>query len=242
MITLNNSSRWAVAIVAIASALIAVGCDREATPGSARKPAAAAAAAAAPEPAPSGAVAGESEREREITGRRGGGEDLGVEQVAGGGVLIHATAAQLLAAIRASGKKGTIVNAWASWCGPCRREVPMLQALAANLKPQGIEIVLVSVDEPKDEAKAQSFLKDNRITLKSYLVEGSVADFKAGINPNWPGMLPASFLFDRAAQLIHFWGGEAFENEIVSVVENFVAGKPVEAETRYGLAPGKVQP
>jgi thiol-disulfide isomerase/thioredoxin len=157
-------------------------------------------------------------------------------------VLTHATAAQLLTAMRASGKRGTIVNAWASWCGPCRREVPMLQALAANLKPQGVEIVLVSVDEPKDEAKAQSFLKDNGITLKSYLVEGSVADFKEGINPNWPGMLPASFLFDRTAALIHFWGGEAFENEIVPVVEAFVAGKPVEAETRYGLAPGKVNP
>ena len=118
----------------------------------------------------------------------------------------------------------------------------MLQALAANLKLQGVEIVLVSVDEPKDEAKAQSFLKDNCITLKSYLVDGSVADFKEGINPNWPGMLPASFLFDRRAELIHFWGGEAFESEIVPVVESFAAGKPVEAETRYGLAPGKVEP
>ena len=237
---LNNSSRLAVAIVAGFSALLALGCDREAAPGSARKPAAAAAAAAAPTMAPSGVPASESESE--ITERRGGGEDLGVEQVAGGSVLVRATAGELRAAIRASGKKGTIVNAWASWCGPCRREVPMLQALSANLKPQGIEIVLVSVDEPKDEAKAQSFLKDNGVTLKSYLVRGSVADFKEGINPNWPGMLPASFLFDGAAQLTHFWGGEAFENEIVAVVENFVAGRPVEAETRYGLAPGKVQP
>lgn len=117
----------------------------------------------------------------------------------------------------------------------------MLQALAANLKPQGVEIVLVSVDEPKDEAKAQSFLKDNGITLKSYLVDGDIGDFKAAINPSWPGMLPASFLFDRSARLIHFWGGEAFENEIVPVVEAFVAGKAVEAETRYGLAPGKVE-
>jgi thiol-disulfide isomerase/thioredoxin len=164
-----------------------------------------------------------------------------VERAKGEVVLMHATAAQLLAAIRSSGRKGTIVNAWASWCGPCRREVPMLQALAANLKPQGVEIVLVSVDEPKDEAKALAFLKDNAITLKSYLVEGSVADFKEGINPNWPGMLPASFLFDRSAKLVHFWGGEAFENEIVPVVESFLAGRPVEAETRYGLAPGKVE-
>jgi hypothetical protein len=117
----------------------------------------------------------------------------------------------------------------------------MLQALSVNLKPQGVQVVLVSVDEPKDEAKALSFLKDNGITLKSYLVEGSIADFKEGINPNWPGMLPASFLFDRAAQLVHFWGGEAFENEITPVLDNFVAGRPIEAETRYGLAPGKVE-
>ena len=117
----------------------------------------------------------------------------------------------------------------------------MLQALSVNLKPQGVQIVLVSVDEPKDEAKALSFLKDNGITLKSYFVDGSVADFKEGINPSWPGMLPASFLFDRAAQLVHFWGGEAFENEITPVIDNFVAGRPIETETRYGLAPGKVE-
>jgi peroxiredoxin len=118
----------------------------------------------------------------------------------------------------------------------------MLQALAANLKPQGVDVVLVSVDEPKDEAKAVSYLKDNGITLESYLVEGSIADFKQGINPRWPGMLPASFLFDRAARLVHFWGGEAFESELAPVVEAFLAGKPIQAETNYGLAPGKTEP
>jgi len=117
----------------------------------------------------------------------------------------------------------------------------MLQALSVNLKPQGVDVVLVSVDDPKDEPKAVSFLKDNSVTLRSYLVEGSIADFKQGMAPSWPGMLPASFLFDRGAQLVHFWGGEAFENEITPVVEGFLAGKPIAAETRYGLAPGKVE-
>lgn len=117
----------------------------------------------------------------------------------------------------------------------------MLQALALNLKPQGIDVVLVTVDDPKDEAKALAFLKDNHITLKSYIVDGSIADFKAGINPRWPGMLPASFLFNRQAELVHFWGGEAFEQEIVRVIDAFVAGRPIEAETNFGLAPGKVE-
>jgi thiol-disulfide isomerase/thioredoxin len=227
MITFSNSP-VRLAVLLTLSAAVSTACGREAGPGSARKPAGSAAAAAAAGTAPAVAVEGPSNPRQP-------------QPAEAPGALTHATAEQLLAAIKASGKKGTIVNAWASWCGPCRREVPMLQALATNLKPQGVEIVLVSVDEAKDEAKAQSFLKDNAITLKSYLVEGSVADFKEGINPNWPGMLPASFLFDRTARLVHFWGGEAFENEIVPVVESFVAGRAIDAETRYGLAPGKVE-
>jgi thiol-disulfide isomerase/thioredoxin len=53
-----------------------------------------------------------------------------------------------------SGKKGTIVNAWASWCGPCRREFPMLVALRDNLRAQGMEVVFVSVDEPEAHGAA----------------------------------------------------------------------------------------
>ncbi len=191
-----------------------LGCGREAGPTGVRKRPDAAAAAVAPSTAP--------------------------EEVARPGIEA-VTAEQLIASMHESGKKATLVNAWASWCGPCRREVPMLQALSVNLKPQGVEVVLVTVDDPKDEAKALSFLKDNGITLKSYIVEGSLSDFKAGINPRWPGMLPASFLFGAAGELLHFWGGEAFENEIVPVVESFLAGRAIKPETRYGLAPGKVE-
>jgi hypothetical protein len=54
-------------------------------------------------------------------------------------------------------------------------------------------------------------------------------------------MLPASFLFEAQGQLVHFWGGEAFEKEIISVIDDFLVGRPIESETHYGLAPGKVQ-
>lgn len=214
-----------VKMLGVVALLGGLGCDREAGPSGVRVRPAAASAEAASLPAPSGAAA--EERESEPVG-----PTAGIERITAGG---------LLAAIKASGKKATLVNAWASWCGPCRREVPMLQALASNFKAQGVAVVFVSVDDPKDEPKAVSFLKDNHITQKSYLVDGTIGDFKLGMNPRWPGMLPASFLFDRAGQLVHFWGGEAFEEEIVPVIDAFVAGRPIEAETRFGLAPGKVE-
>lgn len=228
----------ALGVVGVGTALlVGLGCGREAKPGVERKPEAAAAAAAAPSTAPSVAQA-ESEN---LTGGAEGQKDLGAGQADPNAPLTQVTGAELLALMRASGRKATLVNAWASWCGPCRRELPMLQALSVNYKPQGVEIVLISVDEVKDGPKARSYLKDNGITLRSYLVSGSIADFKRVINPRWPGMLPASFLFDGSARLVHFWGGEAFENEVTPVVEDFVAGRAIEAETNYGLAPGKVE-
>lgn len=230
---MRKSSRGLVGLLAASTFVSAQGC-RESGPAPRQRP-----SAAAPEPAPPvvgepGAGADEAER------ATAEGVEAGAAARAGGG-LSRVTAEQLLGDVRAGAKQATLVNAWASWCGPCRREIPMLQALSVNLRPQGVEIVLVSVDDAKDEAKALSFLKDNDVTLKSYLADGDLGAFKAGINPRWPGMLPASFLFDARGKLVHFWAGEAFENEIVSVVEDFLAGRPIERETRYGLAPGKLE-
>lgn len=146
---------------------------------------------------------------------------------------------ELLARIRESGTKGTLVNAWASWCGPCREELPMLASLAKNLATQSIDVVLVSVDEPEDRFKAEAFLKSFDIKLPAYLAARPLGDFKVGLNPRWPGMLPASFLFDATGKLRYFWGGEAFENEIVAVIDGFLAGKSIDGESDFALAPGK---
>jgi hypothetical protein len=50
-------------------------------------------------------------------------------------------------------------------------------------------------------------------------------------------MLPASFLFDDAGKLRYFWGGEAFESEIMPIVEGLLAGHPIDGESRFDVAP-----
>src|SRR5262249_27443913 len=68
--------------------------------------------------------------------------------------LESVSAERLLAEVRRLGEKGTLVNAWASWCGPCKHEIPMLQKLATKFAPNGLHVVLVSLDEPGDRDKA----------------------------------------------------------------------------------------
>jgi thiol-disulfide isomerase/thioredoxin len=53
--------------------------------------------------------------------------------------------------------KVVLLDIWASWCGPCREEMPLLDDMAVRLKDKGIEFVAVSIDEDKDAA--QAFLK-----------------------------------------------------------------------------------
>ena len=117
----------------------------------------------------------------------------------------------------------------------------MLDAMSKNLRRQGIELVLVSVDEPEDQPKAEAFLKSFQIELPAYLAARPLGPFKEGLNPRWPGMLPATFLFDDSAKLRYFWGGPVEEHELLGVIEGFLAGKAIDGESDFTLAPGQVE-
>jgi thiol-disulfide isomerase/thioredoxin len=151
------------------------------------------------------------------------------------------SAEALKSKLRASGRKGTLVNAWASFCGPCKREIPMLEKVAEKVRSRGLDVVLVSVDEPADRAKAEAFLSERGVGLTSYLAARPLGPFKQGMNPRWPGMLPASFLFDASGTLRYYWGGEAFEEEVLPVLEAFAAGRPIDGESLPLVAPGSAR-
>ena len=54
--------------------------------------------------------------------------------------------------------KVTVVNLWATWCGPCVIEMPTLAKLAAEYQGKPVEIVAISVDRPDDAEKARAFI------------------------------------------------------------------------------------
>lgn len=151
------------------------------------------------------------------------------------------TGSELRTRIRKSGFKGTLVNAWASWCGPCKHEVPMLDALSANFAELGVDVVLVTMDEPSDAEKATAFLSERRLGLGTFIAARPLDIFKLELNPRWPGMIPAMFLYDSAGKLRYFWGGPAYEDEIVPIIDGFVAGKHIDGEANFTLSPGQVQ-
>lgn len=145
----------------------------------------------------------------------------------------------LIREIVQSGAQATIVNVWASWCGPCRDEVPMLIGLRQNLRQKGVAVRLVSVDDAEAAPIAAEFARLHGEPLPIALAAPPLGAFKQALSPRWPGMVPATFLFDASGRLRYFWGGPVYENEILPIVEGLLAGHAIDGEARYDLLPGK---
>lgn len=85
-----------------------------------------------------------------------------------------------------------LLDVWASWCGPCKQEMPMLDAMAKRLKAQGIDVLAVSVDQ--DRANVDKFLKGHgkwALTI-AHDPAGTIAERLQ------PDKMPTSYVIDRA--------------------------------------------
>ncbi len=65
-----------------------------------------------------------------------------------------------------------LLNMWATWCGPCKQEMPGIQALHESLGPLGLRVVAVSVDDPGLEDAIRAFVAEHKLTFE-ILHEGS---------------------------------------------------------------------
>ncbi|MGC9970453.1 MAG: TlpA disulfide reductase family protein [Bryobacteraceae bacterium] len=112
--------------------------------------------------------------------------------------------------LTASGKgRVVLVDFWATWCEPCRAEMPQLVALESRYRDRGLKLVAISCDEPEQEAGALEFLKKQRAPLPGYIKRPRDDDkFINAIDAKWSGQLPALFLYDREGRKARSFFGE----------------------------------
>ncbi len=99
--------------------------------------------------------------------------------------------------VKLSDFRGKVVflNFWATWCPPCRSEMPSMERLYRKLHADGLEILAVDLQEPKDTV--QKFVKDNTITFTVLL------DLKGAVGGAWGAQsIPTTYLIDRKGGII----------------------------------------
>jgi cytochrome c-type biogenesis protein len=99
--------------------------------------------------------------------------------------------------------KAILLNTWATWCGPCRQEMPYLESLDKNFSNQGLVIVGVSIDSAGSDNKILGFMKYYGITypiLKDPDNRFSHVFSTMGV--------PETFLISQDGTILYHWKGQ----------------------------------
>ncbi len=125
--------------------------------------------------------------------------------------------------IAANKGKVTLVSFWATWCVPCRVEVPQLVQLEKRLQDKGLKLVLISADDVDSEMDARRFLSAKNVPLPSYQkVVKNDDKFIEGLDPKWSGALPALFLYDKTGKKVKSFVGESDMAAIEAAVKKLL--------------------
>lgn len=111
--------------------------------------------------------------------------------------------------------KVVVVNYWATWCPPCRFEMPGLVRVANEYQPRGVVMVGVTVDE--DLTAVPAFIEKYQIKFPILV---------AGFNPNTSGegmALPTTFLYDKEGRLAKKYTGFVLESTLSSDIEDLLS-------------------
>ncbi len=113
-----------------------------------------------------------------------------------------------------------VINFWATWCGPCVKEMPLLEKL--NHEDKSVKVILVSMDydlDP-DPSKVKKFIDRKKILSQVViLAEENPNDWIEKIDKNWSGALPSTLVVNPNSGKRKFIQGELKEGDLEKLIQ-----------------------
>lgn len=122
--------------------------------------------------------------------------------------------------------KVLLLNIWASWCPPCKKEFPDLVKLAEKYKNSKVEIVGLSVDDKSDlNSEVIPFLQKNNVNFKIYIQNFKSVEELISFFPKWEGAIPLTLIFDKNGREKKFIIGMRDFNFFDKAIQEVLASK-----------------
>jgi len=100
--------------------------------------------------------------------------------------------------------KVLVINMWASWCGPCRREVPEYERVRKSYAGQNVEFVGLTTENPRtDSARVGKFVRDAHFGFRLGWADEEMAD----ILMNGRNAIPQTLVISAEGKVIRHWTG-----------------------------------
>lgn len=131
---------------------------------------------------------------------------------------------KLFKLIEASSDKHKVIHFWATWCGPCVRELSQFSDLYEKYNNQNLELSLISFDFVESlETKLKPFVKKKNIRAQVYLLDET--DYNAFIDQvdaSWSGAIPATLLIAKGNTKREFIEKEFTDSELEKTYLKFI--------------------
>lgn len=133
--------------------------------------------------------------------------------------------------------RSLVINFWATWCAPCRREIPLLEALAGEWADRDVTVVGIAVDHRE---QVSAFAKQLKIGYPVLIGEQDALDVAGALGVESP-VFPFTVFTDRRGEVVALFIGELHKaqvNLILSVVQNLNQDRLALPDARRSITEG----
>jgi peroxiredoxin len=111
-----------------------------------------------------------------------------------------------------------VVNFWATWCGPCKLEMPWFQEFSSKYKDQGLEVLGLSQDDGASRQDVADAAKKIGVSYPILMPDEKVAKQYGGVD-----YLPETFYIDRAGKVVEVTAGAPSKDQMEALIEKTIA-------------------
>jgi peroxiredoxin len=116
--------------------------------------------------------------------------------------------------------KVIVLNFWATWCPPCRKEIPALSEIASDYKDKDLQMIGISVDQ--NPQALVNFLRTNSITYKVLHESGILLEKYMALAGQGEGVIPQTYVIDKKGKVVETIIGSRSKQDFLNIINKYM--------------------